>query len=194
MEYEKRVMLSEEQYFSLVSYYLRQNPHYPFINQTNYYFETEDLFLRQNHAVLRVRSIVNQGSELTLKIKEEKGDKEITDRLSYPQFTSLINDNIFPNTPVCEEVIRLGRSLYEYKLLTKLETTRLEIQEDDYLVVIDKNNYNGITDYNLEIEASNRKKAEEIILKFCKNFSIEYKKDYVSKSKRALASIKIGEN
>ena len=194
MEYEKRVMLSEEQYFTLVSYYLRQNPHYPFIKQTNYYFETDDFFLKRNHAVLRVREIAHQGSELTLKIKEDKGDKEMTDSLSYPQFISLINDNVFPNTPIKEETIRFGRSLSNYKLMTKLETTRLEIKEDDYLVVIDKNIYNGIIDYNLEIESSSRKKAEEIILDFCKRFSLEYKKDYISKSSRALQSIKNGEN
>lgn len=190
MEYEKRVMLTEEQYFSLVSYYLRQNPHHPFIDQTNYYFDTPDLFLKNNHAVLRVREISHQGSELTLKVKKEKGDEEKSHRLTFEQLSLLINENVFPKCDAIGDVIHFGRPLHDYVLLTKLKTRRLEIKENDYLVVIDKNEYNGIIDYNLEIEAESRTKAKEIILEFCKKFSLTYKEKYISKSSRALLSIK----
>ena len=189
MEYEKRVMLTEEQYFALVSFYIRQNPHYPFINQVNYYYDTEDLFLKQNHMVLRMRDIPHKGSELTLKSKEENGDREDNMRLTLMQHSSLLKKGHFPKCRIIETVIRLGRPLHEYKLLTKLETRRLEIKENDYLVVIDKNEYNGIIDYNLEIEAKSRERAQEVILEFCDKFSLQYRGDYQSKSSRALKSI-----
>lgn len=191
MEYEKRVMLNETQYFELVSHYLRQNARYPFIHQTNYYFDTPNLDLKKSHKVLRVRSIVHHGNELTLKCKEKDGDREITSKLNPFQSKKLINKNIFPACEVTDALHELDNDFFSYQLMAKLTTRRLEIKEEDYLVVIDKNEYNGIIDYNLEIEANNKKRAEEVILQFCNKFNLTYSSEYKSKSSRVLESITI---
>ena len=189
MEYEKRVMLNEEQYFNIVSFYLHQDARYPFISQTNYYFDTKDLFLKQNHMVLRVRIIKNKGSEFTLKIKEEKGDREVTQKLSYLATKSLLKKNHFPKGEIIKELAEKGIAISSLCLIANLTTLRLEIKENDYLVVIDKNEYLDVLDYNLEIESSSREKAKEVILDFCNKFNLEYKKDYVSKSSRVFNRI-----
>ena len=192
MEFEKRVMLSEEQYFKLVSHYLRINHRYPFIHQTNYYFDTDEMSLRKEHTVLRLRRITHKGNELTLKIKGENGDQEITQDLSIKATHDLLKKNKFSSSEVTDALIkRYGNSLNVYHLVAELSTRRLEIKEDDYLVVIDKNEYNGITDYNLEIEASNKKRAEEVIHDFCKRFDITYGDKYKGKSTRVFESLKL---
>lgn len=190
MEYEKRVMLDDKQYFALISYYLRKNPHFPFIDQTNYYFDTPDLSLKKEHKVLRARVIVHKGSELTLKIKEEKGDKEISQKLSYLSLRALLKKNKFPKGEVLNNLLEQNKPVSSYKNICSLRTLRLEIKEEDYLVVIDKNEYNDITDFNLEIESTSRERALEVINKFCEQYNIEYKKDYRSKSTRVFESLK----
>ena len=67
----------------------------------------------------------------------------------------------------------------------------MEAKENDYLVVIDQNIYNGIIDYDLEIEASSMKRAKEAILNICERFKLEYKKGYTSKSSRAFQTRKV---
>ena len=47
------------------------------------------------------------------------------------------------------------------------------------------NKYNGIIDYDLEVEASNMDRAKEVMANICQEYKIEYKKDYISKSSRA---------
>ncbi len=60
----------------------------------------------------------------------------------------------------------------------------MEIKFDDFLIVLDKNEYLETCDYNLEIEANSIKRAESIILELCGFFALEYKRDYSSKSNR----------
>ena len=81
-EYETRLMLTEEQYFFIVTYYMNIQPNKHFLQNTNHYFDTDDLYLRDHHMTLRVRTINDVKSELTLKIKGRNGDDEITDGLS----------------------------------------------------------------------------------------------------------------
>ena len=44
-EYEVRLMLDEERYFFIVTYYMNITPNKQFIQNANYYFEIPDLIL-----------------------------------------------------------------------------------------------------------------------------------------------------
>ena len=74
-EYETRIMLDEERYFFIVTYYMNSYPNKQFLQNANYYFDTDDLYLRSQHMTLRVRVINDVKSELTLKIKCEDVNK-----------------------------------------------------------------------------------------------------------------------
>ena len=102
---------------------------------------------------LRVRVINDLKSELTLKIKGNNGDQEINDDLLPKDMDALLKSNIFPNGNVKDYLLTLPKSLDSFKNIVSLYNRRLEIEEEDHLLVIDKNNYSDITDYNLEIEA-----------------------------------------
>ena len=68
---------------------------------------------------------------------------------------------------------------------------RLEIEKDNYLLVIDKNVYNDITDYNLEIEANDSiESAKKILSDYIKKFNLtHYNEKYVGKAHRAIDSV-----
>ena len=191
IECEDRVMISEDNYYAILTPLLRRSNEQSFILQTNYYIDTEDLFLKQHHMVLRIRVIRPMNVELTLKVKGKGGDQEHNQPLTYQDYQLLINSFIFPEGEIKELVktILINNDLSSLKILTSLDTRRYEERIDDYLLVLDKNTYNGIEDYNIEIEASSVERAKQVMQEYCKTYGIEYKTSK-SKSRRALESMK----
>ena len=191
-EFESRIMLTNDEYMNIVSFYMKLYPEHHFLQNTNTYFDSEDLFLRQKHITLRVRTINDVKSELTIKIKGENGDQEINDDLSLKDMDLLFNDNKFPEGNVKKYLLSLSYPLNAYKPIVTLYNRRLEIKYDDHLLVIDKNVYNDITDYNLEIEVQDdiklaKEKLQYYINKF--NLSLD-KQKYAGKASRAIMSAK----
>ena len=187
-EYEARLMLDEDKYFFIVTYFMNLYPNKQFLQNTNYYFDTDDLFLRSQHITLRVRTINDIKSELTLKIKGSEGDEEINDGLSPKEADLLINQNIFPYGQVRNQLMLLPYSLDKYHLIAVLYNRRLEIEFEDYLLVIDKNTYGDVIDYNLEVESQvNIKHAKEVIQSYIARFDLSVSKEkYVGKATRAI--------
>lgn len=184
MEYETRVMLSEEQYFTIASFYLTRHGYHPFIDQTNYYYDTPDRILRSKHIIIRIRHITHKRCELTLKIKGDNGDIEVNQYLSYNEYHRLMKRFILPKGAVYDELLEKGLPISGYNLIGSLSTKRLEVKEDNYLVVIDKNTYENVTDYDLEIESSSMEISENTIKDICLTYGVEYKNGYKSKSRR----------
>ena len=77
-----------------------------------------------------------------------------------------------------------------YKEITRLNNVRLEIEEEDHLLVIDKSIYNGITDYNLEIETKDSiENAKKVLHYYIDKFNlVNRKQKYVGKASRAILS------
>ena len=192
-EFESRVMLTIDEYLNIVSHYMKLYPNHHFLQNVNDYFDTSDLFLRQKHITLRIRTINDVRSELTLKIKGSNGDVEINDDISFKEKEILLKERVFPEGNVKSYLLSLPRPLSEYKNVVSLYNRRLEIEHDNHLLVIDKNEYSGIIDYNLEIETKedinlSKKLLEEYINKF--NLSLANQK-YAGKATRAINSVTI---
>ena len=192
-EYEARIMLDEERYFFIVTYYMNLYPNKHFLQNANFYFDTDDLYLRSQHMTLRVRVINDVKSELTLKIKGEDGDEEINDGLTPRESDLLVNEGIFPYGQVRNRLMLLPYSLDRYHKITALYNRRLEIEFDDHLLVLDKNTYGDMLDYNLEIESKiGIKHAKDMLKSYIEKFNIPVSKEkYVGKARRAIdAAIK----
>ncbi len=187
-EYETRLMLSEEQYFFIVTYYMNIQPNKHFLQNANHYFDTDDLFLRNKHMTLRVRIINDVKSELTLKIKGENGDDEITDGLTPKEQELLLEQNIFPYGQVRNRLMLLPYSLDKYHKIASLYNRRLEIEQEDHTLVIDKNSYGDIVDYNLEIESKiGIEHAKDMLRMYADKFNLTLSKEkYVGKARRAI--------
>ena len=183
MEYEARVMIDEKTYHLFKEAKIKENPSYRCIKNENIYFDNDDLYLTHHHMVLRIRTIDDKNHELTLKIKGENGDIEITSPLGEKEYQSRDISSIK------EELDKHNIDISLLHEVSTLVTERIEISHDKYLLVIDKNFYNNKVDYNIEAESSSRKEAEKYLLEETKPFNIEYKKDYVSKSRRAILKL-----
>ncbi|MCR4879724.1 MAG: CYTH domain-containing protein [Bacilli bacterium] len=183
IEMEKRVMLSLAQYEELKKYASN------FSNRVesllvNHYFDTDDLALRNNHLMLRIRNINEKDYEVTLKVKGKNGDLEINKPVLKKEVDHLIKHFDFDNKAINKRILKVTDK--EVKYLTSLKTERVEIQFEDYLFVLDKNYYSDVVDYNLEIEAHSIEDAKKYIKKYCDEFNMQYSKEYKSKSRRAI--------
>ena len=187
-EYETRLMLTEEQYFFIVTYYMNIEPNKHFLQNANHYYDTDDLFLRGQHMTLRVRIINDVKSELTLKIKGDNGDEEITDGLAPKEQELLLEQNIFPYGQVRNRLMLLPYSLDKYHRIASLYNRRLEIEYEDHTLVIDKNTYGDIVDYNLEVESKiGIKHAKDTLKEYIEKFNLTVSKEkYVGKARRAI--------
>ena len=187
-EYEIRLMLTEEQYFFIVTYYMNIEPNKHFLQNANHYYDTDDLFLRGQHMTLRVRIINDVKSELTLKIKGDNGDEEITDGLAPKEQELLLEQNIFPYGQVRNRLMLLPYSLDKYHRIASLYNRRLEIEYEDHTLVIDKNTYGDIVDYNLEVESKiGIKHAKDTLKEYIEKFNLTVSKEkYVGKARRAI--------
>lgn len=189
MEYEARVMVDEILFNKIKNFYISNYSNYRSISNHNFYYDTKELFLTKNHVVLRIRDINNKTYELTLKVKGHKGDIEINHPLSIAEVNKLKNNFKVENKAILKELEKYDFDLSKLELIVDLKTNRIEIDFPDYLLVIDENYYRNKVDYNLEVESSSKEKAEKYLLDICHKFNIEYKKDYISKSKRAIYNL-----
>ena len=189
-EYETRIMLTESEYFEIVSHFMRLHPNKHFLKNTNTYFDTEDLYLRKNHITFRLRTINDIKSELTIKIKGKNGDDEINDSLNTQEAQLVLKSRVFPDGDVKNFLLTLPYTFDAYKEITTLYNVRLEIEEKDHLLVIDKNTYNNIIDYNLEIETKDGiESARRILDYYIEQFSLVNRgQKYVGKAHRAIMS------
>lgn len=191
-EFESRIMLTSEEYLNIVSFYMKLYPEHHFLQNTNIYLDSDDLFLRKMHITLRIRTINDVKCELTAKIKGENGDQEINDDLSFKEMDALLNENRFPEGNVKNYLKSLSYPLSAYHQIVTLYNRRLEIKYDDHLLVIDKNTYSDITDYNLEIETEKDiALSKQILEKYIKKFNLSlHSQKYMGKATRAILSVK----
>ena len=191
-EFESRIMLTSDEYLSIVSFYMKLYPNKHFLQNTNFYFDSDELFLRKQGITLRMRVINDLSSELTLKVKGNDGDLEINDPLNLNQYKLLKENNIFPDGEVKKYLLALPYSLSEYKPVAVLYNRRLEIENEDHLLVIDKNAYGNIVDYNLEIETKdNIETAQKYLKEYIDKFHLTLlKQKYQGKATRAIKEAK----
>ena len=189
MEYEARVLITQEQYCIIKEKYLKEYPNAIKILNENYYFDTPDLYLTDHQMVLRLRKINNESSELTLKIQRKEGCEEINHPLTSLEEKEMLESCHIPNDKILKMLLEEGIDISRITLITVLKTDRIEIPLDNYLFVIDKNEYRNKVDYNLEVESDSDFHAKSILKSIISEFDIEYKKDYISKSKRAIYNL-----
>lgn len=187
-EFESRVMITEEEYLNIVAFYMREYPNHRFLQNTNIYLDSDDLFLRRNHITLRVRDINDTSSELTCKIKGSNGDDEINNDISQKERELLLNDGVFPDGMVKNYLLGLPYPLSMYHVIATLYNRRLEIKCEDHLLVIDRNAYGDVVDYNLEIETdTDIATANKIISDYIEKFNLTlHKQKYIGKASRAI--------
>jgi uncharacterized protein YjbK len=160
IEIEFKNLLTEKEY--------RRVYHYlPFksvelMEQTNYYFETEDFKLKQKGAALRIRH-KNGKCTLTLKEPHKEGLLETHDALTAEEANLWILNKMMKKTHVSKQLQGLGISIDSLRYLGSLTTRRKEIEYEGTTVVLDHSLYYDQEDYELEVEANSKEDGKKVI-------------------------------
>ena len=173
IEYEERVMIEESDYKKVIDDLMSKGYEIKPFTIENIYLDNNEKIMQQGGMMLRIRNVLDK-QELTLKIRN-KDNSNIE-----------INETV-DNHPIIDEA--LNHKFIEFKEVVRLVTQRIELKIDDYLLVIDKNYYRNKIDFNIEVESTSKKAAENHLNQIISQFGIENKKDYISKSRRAIYNL-----
>lgn len=163
IEIEYKTLISLEEYRALLKEFdLEGN----IFNQKNFYFDTDDFYLRKNDMALRIR---HKGEiyKLTLKHPHEDG--------------SLYEDSILLSKEQALDMIKNGFIPKEYGINSKVvlkatqETNRVSTPYLDGKLFFDESVYYDETDYEVEYEASDLKQGLKTFKDFLHEHKIAYK-------------------
>ncbi len=171
LEIEFKSKITKEQYEALLKKY---NLLDKVFEQTNYYFDTPDHKLINNHIILRIRE-KSYNIKLTSKTKQEIGTLERHLVLDKDTAYKMINEGFDASIIGINEEVSNIASLTTYRAKTSYKNGTL---------FLDKNTYFGHTDYEIEFEAEEIELGKKEFLEFLEENNLEYIK-IVSKSKRA---------
>lgn len=176
LEIEFKTLLSAEEFNKLLELYFQ---HSSMISQENIYIDTDDFALRARHMLLRIRRIKDTYM-MTLKKQISHGVLEFDGTIDTPSLNNYID--FIPHN-ILEQLHSHDISIDDLRIQGQLHTNRLEKTIDDGLLVLDKSEYCGITDYELEFEAHEYNAGKAFFKRFLKNHNITERSD-IPKSER----------
>ena len=150
-ELEKKLLLTEDEYDYLMEHLGYESPliQKPIITQINYYFDTDDFSMNRQNTTCRIR-LKDGKYKATIKKHASGGDQSTETEM---EIYNGLENNAFTEMGL--------------KLQGELNTKRCVVFKDaNCEAVLDKNEYLGHTDYELEIEyTSEHEKDAQTILK-----------------------------
>ncbi len=154
--------------------------------QTNHYFDTARFSLKALDASLHVR----ERDTFELKLKKKKGYtmQEYTLPIDEEVFKSIKETGVIPEGEIKNELLPI---IGEQKLNNFLSftTQRMISHYKNGVILLDKNEYLGITDYELQYESRNYQEGKQEFIQLINEFQIQYKKSE-KKVKRAFNAYK----
>lgn len=141
-EKEYKVLINQDDYKELLgSFGFNKN-----YRQVNYYFDTKDNYCKLNNITIRIREKENK---YYLQVKVPiKYDNALHIKKEYEKTYSFLKTQITSDelkTLTCLEIPTVN-------CIGMLATQRKEYIINDSILCLDKNEYNGVIDYELEIE------------------------------------------
>lgn len=156
--------------------------------QTNFYIDSKDRVLKKNDIALRIREY-NRTYVLTCKTPLSEGLLEKNQELSEKVALEMINLNRFPSGGIQDFLELLDIDVSNLEVLASLTTRRNELTIDSSKISLDENTYGNKVDYEIEVEDSAMKLAEDRIEEILKPLGITYTLNKVSKQMRAIKAI-----
>lgn len=179
IEIEYKVLLTENQFNKLeVEIPFPQSA----VVQVNHYFDTHQFLLRSKRNSLRIRE-VNETYILTFKQPINQHILETDDILTENEYHAWKNGNPIPKQNITEKLTKLGISINELTYIGSLKTERKQFSSGQIIYCLDKSTYNGLIDYELEIEVPNVEIGETIFHTLLERFNIP-KTEPISKIER----------
>ncbi|SDJ44967.1 CYTH domain-containing protein [Salimicrobium halophilum] len=169
IEIEFKNLLTEKEYMRMLEGLPFEKE--SFTEQTNYYFETEDMQLKENGAALRIR---HKGDSWTMTLKEPhpEGLLETHDTIDERQADQWIQNRGAKQPNITKQLEAMGIDSADLRFLGSLATRRREIDYKNTTVTLDYSRYFQVQDYELEIEANSKAQGETVFEELLDRFSI----------------------
>ena len=156
--------------------------------QTNFYIDSQERVLKKNDIALRSREY-NRTYVLTCKTPLSEGLLEKNQEIKEKVALEMINLNRFPSGGIQDFLELLDIDVSNLEVLASLTTRRNELSIDSSKISLDENTYGNKVDYEIEVEDSAMKLAEDRIEEILKPLGITYSLNKVSKQMRAIKAI-----
>lgn len=188
IEIEAKVLINEDDYNRVLKFYKKEELQK--VTQLNYYIDTDDLLLKQFGIGLRIRQ--KDFFVLNMKAPLQEGLLEKKESISEKEFDNFKNNGVFPNGSIKNLLLMFGIDITKLKIQTTLKTERIVIENfsDNEVFAIDKNYYNGLIDYELELEGTSLERAKNSLKERCEELNIDFVENAKSKQVRAMETIK----
>jgi uncharacterized protein YjbK len=156
--------------------------------QTNHYIDDSTGSLKQYGFALRIRELKSTYT-LTLKSPMAEGTLEKNQTITKQHYQAFKDQGVFPPGLIQDFLEMFGFKTAALRIITFLTTERYETTFEGRHVCLDKNQYHGITDYEVESEESSLKHAAETLKNLCEAAHIPYQANQISKYARAIKTL-----
>lgn len=184
IEIEFKNLLTKEEFEAL----LHGCPFPEAYKQINYYFETKDMRLSKLKTALRIREKKGQFT-LTLKEAKEGHILETHISLTEEEAKQCIDGEFLDREDFSRHLSSLSIQVEDLIYQGKLTSLRRSFSKDNKLYVLDHSFYNGLEDYEFELEADHAEEGEASFHELLKSYQISLKKT-PSKIERFFTSLK----
>lgn len=152
IENEFKIMLTKAQYEKL-----RRSREFSAVEQVNYYYDTGDLEMSARHVTVRVRELGGK-FYLQMKLPTEKALSRVELEAELEELPETLPGDLLNSLANGEK-----GEFPEVKKLGSLKTTRSVWEFDGGEIDLDKSEYFGKTDYEVEIEFTNEQNARRVL-------------------------------
>lgn len=168
-EVEFKTLLTKEEYRRLYEKFKNNGTDI----QSNHYFDTARFSLKATDASLRVRERNNL--ELTLKKKKGYAVQQFSYEITREQFEEIKNTGILPECEIANEVKAMIGDQKINNFMT-LSTERMIFPYNKGFLFLDKSNYLGMVDFELQYVAKNYHNGKQEFIAIINELNIQYKK------------------
>ncbi|MGN1343405.1 MAG: CYTH domain-containing protein [Traorella sp.] len=176
IEIEFKILVNKEKFEELSNLY----PNKQFIKQVNTYYDTKNYDLRKKHCAMRIREKENTYM-ITLKVPTTKGHEE------FECFVDRNNPEVFKSSDISIVLHQLG-IFEDVEVIGECTTNRAIVKTDKAELCFDINEYNSITDYEIEYEQTCDHDGISEFNKILSKVDLRYEKNCASKIRRTLDS------
>jgi len=166
IEIEFKTVISESQYSTLLKHFDLENN---IFKQVNHYFDTDSYDLNSQSIVLRIRQKGPHRFKVTLKSQGEHEAYEYHVFISEDQANQMI-ENGFNTNDYFDHIENL---FVTFKV--SLDNYRVSTPYENGILFLDRCDYCGTTDYEVEFESSNYEEGQRIFNRFIKEQNIEFR-------------------
>jgi len=163
-EIEFKSAITEEKYHELLQAFALENN---IFKQTNYYFDTDDYYFKGLHTVIRIRQKGESRFKVTMKAQGELGSFENHVFLKKEDALKMLEEGF--NTADFFE--HEDHQFVTYKV--SLDNYRASTPYEGGTLFLDRSQYCGVIDYEIEYEANDYDEGKKIFEQFMVNHHLK---------------------